>query len=180
MSPGAGPAPDLPWVRRLRTLLATATALLEVRLALAGSELGAAVQRGVRGLWCGVAAVVLAGHAVLLAAAALVLALPADRQPLALALLAGLGAAGAALLLRAATRLLRPGPEGLLPLTRAELQQDVAAWSGGAAGQAPSEAPDPPDAGQAPPPSSAPSPTARPTDGEAGESAPGPTHPDAR
>jgi uncharacterized membrane protein YqjE len=140
VSPGARPAPDAPLGQRLRALLATVTALLEVRLALAGSELGAAVQRGVRGLWCGVAAVVLAGHAVLLAAAALVLALPSDRQPLALALLALLGAAGAWLLLRAASRLLRPGPEGLLPLTRAELQQDAAAWAAVAPGGPPSDA----------------------------------------
>lgn len=151
MNPGGRPAPDAPLGQRLRALLATATALVEVRLALAGSELGAAVQRGVRGLWCGVAAVVLAGHAVLLGAAALVLALPADRQPLALALLAVLGAAGAWVLLRAASRLLRPGPEGPLPLTRAELQQDAAAWSAVASGGPPSAD----GAGRAPPSSDA-------------------------
>ena len=177
MSPGARPATDASLAQRLRTLLATATALLEVRLALAGSELGAAVQRGVRGLWCGVAAVVLAGHAVLLAAAALVLALPSDRQPLALALLALLAAAGAGVLLRAASRLLRPGPVGPLPLTRAELQQDVAAWAAVASGGPPSDAP---GAGPSPQPSSASSGGERKAERGGSDSASGTAEPGAR
>lgn len=114
---------------RLRGLLASTLGLVEVRLALLGTELAQSTARTLQGLWLGLAGVALLGCAVLFGGAALVMALAPEQRPLALLLLAlAVGVAGVGLL-ALARGALRPGPEGPLPLTRAELREDLAALS---------------------------------------------------
>lgn len=117
------------WSGRLRRLLGTGVALLQVRLDLLAIELEEEKRRLFDALLCAVVALLLIGIGLLLLVGWLVWIAPADWRPwvvggAALASLAG----GGALLHRARQRV--ASDDGPAPATRAELREDRAALTG--------------------------------------------------